>query len=213
MIQKPIIILGAGGHAKVLIDTLQRQSADILGITDPDPNKIGENILGVSVIGDDNVIGTYNNDSIELVNGIGIIANEKKRQQIFRNLKNLGYSFASVIHKSAVLASDVELSEGIQIMAGAVVQPSCKIGTNSIINSRASIDHDTIIGAHVHIAPGATVSGGVQIGSGTLVGAGATIIQGVRIGELATVAAGAVVTQDVPDGATVMGVPAEVVKS
>ena len=110
MIQKPIIILGAGGHAKVLIDTLQRQSADILGITDPDPNKIGENILGVPVIGDDNVIGTYNNNSIELVNGIGIIANEKKRQQIFRNLKNLGYSFASVIHKSAVLASDIELS-------------------------------------------------------------------------------------------------------
>jgi len=212
MIQKPIIIIGAGGHAKVLIDTLKSQSANIIGITDPDPNKAGKNILGVPVIGDDAVIETYCNDSIELVNGIGMITNGNKRQQVFENFKKRGYSFANVIHHSVVLSSDVELSEGIQIMAGVIVQPGCKIGTNSIINSRASIDHDTIIDSHVHVAPGVTLSGGVQIGSGTLIGTGATIIHGVRIGKNAIIAAGAVVIRDVPDGATVMGVPAKVVK-
>lgn len=210
--QKPIIILGAGGHAKVLIDALQRQSANILGITDPDSKKIGENILGVPVIGDDGAINTYNNDSIKLVNGIGMVTNKTTRQQIFYHFKRQGYSFSSIIHDSAILSFDATLSEGIQIMAGAVIQPGCKIGTNSIINTRASIDHDTIIGAHVHIAPGVTISGGVQIGDGTLVGSGVTIIQGVRIGENTTVAAGAVVIRDVPNGVTVMGVPARVVK-
>ena len=212
MMQKPIIILGAGGHAKVLIDTLQRQSANILGITDPDPQKIGEYILGIPVIGDDDVINTNDNDLIELVNGIGVVVDKKRRQQIFYNFKRQGYSFTSVIHDSAILSPDAMLSEGVQIMAGAVIQPGCKIGINSIINTRASIDHDTIIGAHVHIAPGVTVSGGVQIGDGTLVGSGVTIIQGVRIGKDATVAAGAAVIRDVPDGVTVMGIPAKVGK-
>ena len=212
MIKKPIIILGAGGHTKVLIDALHQQSANLLGITDPDPQKIGENILGVPVIGDDDVIYVYNYDSIELVNGIGMIANEKRRQQIFDSFKCQGYKFASVIHDSVMLSSEVELSEGVQIMAGAVIQPGSKIGTNSIINSRASIDHDTIIGNHVHIAPGVTISGGVQIGNGTLIGTGATIIQGIKIGTNSIVAAGAVVIRDVLDGMTVMGIPAKVVK-
>ncbi len=212
MIQKPIIILGAGGHTKVLIDVLQRRSTKLLGITDPDPKKIGKSILGVPVIGDDYVITFYNNETIELVNGIGMVANKKLRQQIFYSFKNLGYSFTSVIHDSAIISSDVELYEGVQIMAGAIIQPGCKIGINSTINSRASIDHDTFIGAHVHIAPGVTVSGGVQIGDGTLIGTGATIIQGINIGAYSIVAAGAVVIRDVPDGVIMMGVPAKVVK-
>ena len=207
-----MIIFGAGGHAKVLIDVLHGQSASLLGITDPDPRKRGENILGVPVIGNDDVISNYHNDSIELINGIGMIANEKKRQQIFCIFKRKGYTFANVIHNSAIISPYVELSEGIQIMAGAVIQPGSEIGTNSIINSRASIDHDVIIGDHVHVAPGVTVSGGVQIGDGTLIGTGATIIQGIKIGVCSIVAAGAVVIRDVPDGATVMGVPAKVVK-
>jgi sugar O-acyltransferase (sialic acid O-acetyltransferase NeuD family) len=212
MKKKPVIIIGAGGHAKVLIDTLKSQSVNIIGMTDTDLNKVGKTILGVPVIGDDTVVDNYNNDSVELVNGIGMVANKKTRQQIFDNFKKRGYSFASVIHHSVILASDVELSEGIQIMAGSVVQTGCKIGKNSIINSRVSIDHETIIGSHVHVAPGVTLSGEVLIGSGTLVGSGATIIQGVKVGENAIVAAGAVVVRDVPDGATVMGVPAKVVK-
>lgn len=212
MTKKPMIILGAGGHSKVLIDALQRQSANIIGITDPDPSKIGENILGVPVIGDDDVISKHNQESIYLVNGIGMIDSNQRRKDIFYSFKNRGYSFASVIHDSAVISDNAVISEGVQIMAGAVIQPGCKVGSNSIINSRASIDHDTIIGVHVHIAPGVTVSGGVRIGDSTLISAGATIIQGINVGVYAIVAAGAVVIRDVPDKAKVMGVPAKVVK-
>lgn len=212
MIKKPVIILGAGGHSKVLINALQRQSANIIGITDPDPSKIGENILGVPVIGTDDVISKHNQESIYLVNGIGMIDNNQRRHDIFYSFKNRGYSFTSVIHDSAVISADAVISEGVQIMAGAVIQPGCKVGSNSIINSRACIDHDSIIGVHVHIAPGVTISGGVQIGDGTLIGIGATIIQGINVGAYAIVAAGAVVVHNIPDRAKVIGVPAKVVK-
>ena len=208
MTQSPIIILGAGGHTKVLIDVLLSQSKILLGITDPDPANLGENILSVPVIGDDYVITAYNHTLIQLVNGVGTIT---KRQQLFNTFKSLGYKFASVVHDFAMLSKEIDLCEGVQIMAGSVIQPGSKIGTNSIINSRVSIDHDTIVGSHVHVAPGATISGGVQIGDGVLIGAGATIIQGIKIGSNAIVAAGAVVIEDVPDGSTVMGVPARVV--
>jgi UDP-perosamine 4-acetyltransferase len=212
MMKKPLIILGAGGHAKVLIETLQHQSANILGITDPDPQKIGDNILGIPIIGGDDLIFKHDQESIALVNGIGMVDDSQRRQQIFYTFKNQGYRFAGAIHGSAVISPAVKLSEGVQIMAGAVIQPGCKIGTNSIINSRASIDHDAIIGAHVHIASGATLSGGIKVNDGTLIGAGSTIIQGITIGVHCIVAAGAVVIRDVPDGATVMGVPAKVVE-
>ena len=213
MIKRPIIILGAGGHTKVLIDTLQTQLVNLLGITDPDPNKFGQNILGVPVIGDDDSISKYNNKSIFLVNGIGIIDNSNIRCQVFHCFNKRGYSFISVVHDSAIISPNTELSEGVQIMAGAVIQPSCIIGVNSIINSGARIDHDTVIGSHVHVAPGVTISGGVIIGDGALIGAGATIIQGIKIGTHTIVAAGAVVIKDVPDKVTVMGVPARVVEN
>jgi UDP-perosamine 4-acetyltransferase len=212
MISNPIIIIGAGGHAKVLIDALQRQSANIIGVTDSNPEKKGENILGVPVIGNDEIIMTYENDFVKLVNAIGRVSRENKREQIFKSFKCKRYKFAHVIHNTAVLSSDVKYSEGVQIMAGSVIQPGCKIGTNSIINTGAIIDHDTFVGAHVHIAPGVTISGGVQISDGSLVGVGATIIQGIKIGANCIVAAGSVVIRDVPDGAIVMGIPAKPAK-
>lgn len=212
MNKRPIIILGAGGHAKVLIDTLQNQAANLLGITDPGPNKFGQVIFGVPVIGNDDSIFKYNNKSIYLVNGIGMIDNSDRRRQIFKYFNRCGYNFASVVHDSAVISPNTEFFEGVQIMAGAIIQAGSTIGINSIINSRANIDHDTIIGAHVHIAPGVTISGGVRIDDGTLIGAGATIKQEIKIGSNCIVAAGAVVIRDVPAGTTVMGVPARVVE-
>lgn len=208
---RPLIIVGAGGHTKSLIDILQSQAVKILGITDTDVNKHNEKLLGFSIVGEDKVILQYHPESLFLVNGIGMVQS-RHREEIFRFFKRSGYNFAQVIHQSAVVSSNAELLEGVQIMAGAVIQPGCSIGANSIINTGALLDHDTVIGAHVHIAPGVTISGGVQINNGTMVGAGATIIQGIEIGANSIVAAGAVVTRDVPESTMVMGVPAKVVK-
>ncbi len=208
---RPLIIIAAGGHSKVLIDTLKSYSANIIGITDSISNKCNITVLNIPIIGEDDIISKFSAEDIYLINGIGKINGHSRRQEIFDCFKRYGYQFAQVIHKSAIVSSNVELSEGIQIMAGAVVQPGSIIGANSIINTGAILDHDTFIGSHVHIAPGVTISGGVKIGDGALIGAGATIIQGVKIGANSIVAAGSVVIREVAAGATVMGVPAKVV--
>lgn len=205
-----IIVLGAGGHAKVLIDSLLASSAVIAGIVDPDPALAGTTILGVPVLGGDDVFGEFPPSEVRLVNGLGSVGLPVKRQQLFERFKELGHSFASVVHPSAVVAPDVEIGEGAQIMAGVVIQPGCRIGANVIINTRASVDHDCVIGDHVHIAPGVTLSGGVVIGKDAHIGTGATLIQGVTIGYGSIIGAGSVVIKDVPTGVTVVGVPGRV---
>ncbi|QXE90592.1 acetyltransferase [Geomonas subterranea] len=207
----PVLIIGAGGHAKVLVEALLAEGALIAGMLDADPARLGDSVLGVPVIGDDNTAEDFPRDAVRLVNGIGSIGLPEMRRSIFERFSARGYRFATVVHPSAVVASDVELGAGAQIMAGAVLQPGCRIGDNVIINTRASVDHDCTIGDHTHIAPGVTLSGGVTVGSGCHVGTGATVIQGVRIGDGSVIGAGAVVTKDVAAGLTVVGVPAKVV--
>lgn len=203
-----LIILGAGGHAKVLIDALIASSAVINGIVDPNPALSGTSILGVPVLGGDDVVAGFDPSHIRLVNGVGSIGLPLKRQQVFDKFKAMGYGFATVAHPSAIVSSDVIIGEGAQIMAGAVIQPGCQIGSNSIINTRASVDHDCIIGDNVHISPGVTLSGGVVVGAGSHIGTGATLIQGISVGSGSMVAAGAVVTKSFTDGAILRGVPA-----
>jgi sugar O-acyltransferase (sialic acid O-acetyltransferase NeuD family) len=205
----PVIVLAAGGHAKVLIDALKLMQAQVLGIVDADPAKSGQLILGVPVLGGDDEVGKHRTDMICLVNGLGSVRGTASRLALFERFHNNGYRFASVIHPSAILSSEVAMCEGVQIMAGAVVQNGCSLGANAIINTRVALDHDCRIGDHVHVAPGATLSGGVEVGNGSHIGTGATIIQGIRIGSNCLVGAGAVVIRDVPDGATVLGVPAK----
>jgi sugar O-acyltransferase (sialic acid O-acetyltransferase NeuD family) len=208
----PIIILGAGGHSKVLIDALRQRKTKIIGATDCQADKKGKLIQGVDIIGNDDAILAYATDTIRLVNGIGSVGIPFHRKHLFCKFTGLGYVFTDVIHPSAVIAADVHIFEGVQIMAGAVIQTGCSIGKNSIINTTASIDHDCMIADHVHIAPGVTLSGGVKIGENAHIGSGATIIQGVKIGQNSLVGAGAVVVKDVPDNITVIGVPAREVR-
>ncbi len=209
--EKPVIILGAGGHSKVLIDILRVDHIPIQGITDPFIDK-GTFVNGIKVLGNDNEIENFNLEAIEIVNGIGFVNITSNRNKLYERFKNKGYTFKSLIHKSAILADDVVLSEGVQIMAGAILQTSVVIGVNSIINTGAVIEHDSKVGKHSHIASRAVLLGNTTIGNNSLVGAGSVIIQGVKIGESCIVGAGAVVTKDVKDGMTVVGVPAREVK-
>jgi sugar O-acyltransferase (sialic acid O-acetyltransferase NeuD family) len=204
----PVIVISAGGHARVLISVLKTLNITILGITEAAPDRVDDKIKGLSIIGGDDKILDYLPDTVALVNGIGSIATTVKRKAIYVKFKNAGYSFANVIHPSAMIMDDVQLGEGVQIMAGAIVQPGCVIGDNSIINTGAIVDHDCMIGEHVHVAPGAVLSGGVHIGAMTHIGTSAAVIQGVQIGQAAVIGAGSVVVNNILPGIKVVGVPA-----
>ena len=207
----PVLVLGAGGHAKVLIEALSTASVEILGVVDPDPALMGMTVLGIPVLGDDREVLKYSSGTVRLVNGLGSIGLPNRRQSLFEQFKAKGYNFATVVHPSAVVAADAQLGEGSQVMAGVVIQPSCHIGANSILNTRVSVDHDCHIGDHVHIAPGSVLSGNVSVGKSSHIGTGSTIIQGINVGRHTVVGAGSVLLKDVPSGVTVYGVPAKVV--
>ncbi len=208
MKEKPVILLGAGGHAKVLLDILLEQNIEILGIAEKDGADLPPDLCGVPVIGSDSDVQQYPPDKVELVNGIGSIGSTALRQKVYEKFKRQDYCFAQVIHPRAVVSRRALLGEGVQIMAGAVVNIGTRIKENSIINTNASVDHDCLIGAHVHIAPGVTLSGGVMVGDGSHIGTGTSVVQGLEIGTHVIVGAGAVVVNDVEVGRTVCGVPA-----
>jgi UDP-perosamine 4-acetyltransferase len=179
----PLVIVGAGCHARVLIDALACVGRSVLAALD-----------------DDDAIKGYPASDVELVNGVGSFKTTAQRDAIYRRFNDLGYRFARIIHPSAIISYSAVLGDGVQVMAGSVVGPGAAIGVNSIINTRAAVDHDCRIGESVHIAPGATLSGSVSIGDGTHIGTGAVVIQGISIGRRCLIAAGAVVYRDLPDG-------------
>lgn len=204
---KPVIIIGAGGHAKVLAEALRKQGVKILGALDICPTS-KDRVAELPIIGDDSAIRAYSCDAVELVNGVGSVGDTSRRADIFYKFKNMGYVFCSVIHPTAVVAENCILNEGVQIMAGAVINAGVTIDADTIINTGAIVDHECHIGRHAHISPGVVLSGGVQVDDCCHIGTGATVIQGINIGGHALVGAGAVVIRDVAAGAKVIGVPA-----
>ncbi len=184
------------------------QGYQIVGYTDV-TNK--GKLWGIHYLGDDSVVETYSADKILLANGLGSIGDNSGRMRLYLSFKEKGYSFINAIHPSAIISPNAIVGEGVQIMAGAVIQAGTKLGCNTIVNTRASVDHDCIIGEHVHIAPGATLSGGITIHASSHIGTGAVIIQGIVVGTSSIIGAGTVVIRDVPEQTKVVGVPAKII--
>ena len=201
MKNKPIIILGAGGHAKVVAEALIKSGKEILGFLKPEGKK-GSQYYNFDVLGDDSVLANYHPDNVLLANGVGALPNESLRWQLALSMRQKGYRFTTVIHPDSVIANDVCLDEGVQIMAGVVIQPTVKIGKDTIINTGALIDHDCTIASDCHIAPGVTLCGGVDIKSNVYIGSGTNIIQGISLGKKSIVAAGSIIYKDLPEGVT-----------
>lgn len=209
---KPVIIIGAGGHTKVLIDVLRLKSINIVGILEADKHKVGAFFCKVPILGFDDEIKCYDPNDILLVNGLGSVGLPIKRQIIFDTFKNKKFNFATVIHPSAIIAQDVVVEEGCQIMAGVIVQAGSRIGYNSILNTGVIVEHDCVIGNHVHLAPGAVLSGGILIDDTTHIGIGAKIIQNIKIGNHVVIGAGSVIIKNVPNDVVIAGVPGKVVR-
>ncbi len=195
---KPVLLIGSGGHARVVADMLRCSGREILGILSPDLRR-GEDVSGIKVLGDDEVIRNYSPEHIELANGIGALPSKVLRWTLAKSFREKGFCFSTIIHPGAIVARDVRLAEGVQIMAGAVLQPGVTVGRDTIINTRVSVDHDCRIAECCHLAPGVTLSGDVSVGRLSHVGTGACAIHGVSIGKEVIVAAGSIVYRNIPD--------------
>lgn len=194
---KPVIIIGTGGHARVLADGLNLINRSILGFTDHNPKFKSWN--GIPVIGTDKTIESYDKNKIELINGVGSLPFDDKRIKIYKKFKELGYSFATFIHPTAYVAKDCHISEGCQILAKACIQPGSIIKENVIINTGAQIDHDCSILDHCHLAPNATLCGTVTLAQGVHVGSNATITQEIDIGADSIIGAGSTITENIDE--------------
>jgi sugar O-acyltransferase (sialic acid O-acetyltransferase NeuD family) len=202
-IKKPVIIVGAGGHAKVIIEALLLSGVEIIGCTSLN-DKIGILCQGIRVLGGDDVIFSYKPEDIMLANGIGSLPNQSTRWDLAVKMRARGFKFMSVKHPSIIISKNVKLEEGVQIMAGSIIQSGVIIGQDSIINSGSILDHDCLIGSQCHISPGVTLSGGVQIDNRTHIGTGTVVIQNVVVGSDTVIAAGSVIYQDIPNNITLI---------
>jgi sugar O-acyltransferase (sialic acid O-acetyltransferase NeuD family) len=199
-----MILYGASGHGKVVLDILTKCGIEPKYFVDS--NTTLESFYGYKVVVDDTFIKNLQSPNDTVIITIG--ANELRLQIS----KTLNTKFGRAIHPSSQIGLECNFGEGTVIMAGTVINPSTNIGSHVIINTSASVDHDCNIADFAHISPNATLCGGVNIGEGTQVGAGAIIIPQVSVGAWSVIGAGATVVSDVPDYAVAIGTPARVVK-
>ena len=206
MTGRPVIVLGTGGHAAAVIGLARRAGRAVRGCVGPERPMFPESLA--PYLGNDDVLRALQRDSVELAMGVGSIGDVSCRRELFETAKAAGFQFATLCDPAAHIVQDVEIMEGAQVMAGAVIQILASIGPNAIINTGAIVEHHCKIGAHVHVAPGAVVCGAATIEQGTHVGANATVLQGVWVAAGSVIGAGAVVVRDVSVRARVKGNPA-----
>ena len=208
---KNIIVLGGGGHAKVVTSVLQRDPKyNILGFLDDDQSK--KEMLGTKRLGSLLPVSDALEKSFFAI-GIGHLGNTKHREKIIEEYKQKGHIMEKVIAPTAIINHEVTLGDGVVILDVVILQPSVIIGDYSIINTKVSVDHDCHINNHVHIAPGATLSGNVMVGNRVLIGTGASIIQGVTIEDDCIIGAGSVIIHNCDKkGGVYVGSPAELIK-
>jgi sugar O-acyltransferase (sialic acid O-acetyltransferase NeuD family) len=207
-----VIIVGAGGHAQVIADALicrarLGEKLELIGFLDDDLSLKGKVFLGAPVLGRIDELDACKHDA--LVVGIG---NNRTRMSVYNRLQSKGARFLSVIHPSAVIASDAAIGQGTVVFGGTVINTGSVIGPNVIVNTGATIDHHAHIAAHAHIAPGVHLGGTVTVGEGAFFGIGSNVLPNLTIGNWSTIGAGAVVVNDIPSNVTVVGVPAKVIK-
>lgn len=206
-----IIVIGGGGHAKVIISIIKKlKNFEIVGYTDLE-NK--GSLLGIIYLGiDDNLYNLSKNGIRYAALGIGQIKSTFSRERVVQNALEVGFIFPPIISPNSILNEEVEIGNGTVVMDGVVINCGTRIGDYSIINTNSSIDHDCKIGSFTHIAPGVTLSGGVQIGNRVLVGTGSNVIQQVTIADNSIISAGSSVQKSITIPGIYRGVPAELIK-
>ena len=202
-----LVIVGASGHAKVVIDIVEKEGRlRIASLLDDNPALHGKAFFGYRVAGQTASIiaGASGERPLVLV----AIGDNSVRRRIAGWLRENGFELARAVHPHAQVGRGATIGAGTAIMAGAVVNSDAAIGENVIVNTGATVDHDCVVGDGVHLAPGVHLCGGVRVGAGAFVGAGTVIIPGIRVGDNAVVGAGSTLLEDVPENVKAAGSPA-----
>jgi sugar O-acyltransferase (sialic acid O-acetyltransferase NeuD family) len=196
-----VILIGGGGHARVVADCLLAQGIRIKGFFD---NRNNGYVLDLPFI------GNYNHTLHSEIPIIIAIGDNDARKRLAE--MEIRHSFATAIDASAICSTFSKVDEGSMILHGVIIQAGTKIGKHVILNTGCQVDHDCIIGNYAHVAPGSVLCGGVEVGEQTLIGARSVVIPKVKIGSSVTIGAGTVVTKDIPDFAVAVGNPARIIK-
>lgn len=210
--KKPLcVILGAGGHAKVVIDCMEQSALAIpYAVLDANPALWGKEIFGVPIRGGDKLLSELKQEGVtHFIPGVGGIRDNEPRRHVFEIGLASGLQPLTLIHPSAIRSRRITIGRGTVIFAGVILNPGVVVGDNCIINTGAILDHDCLIEDHVHIATGAKLSGTVRVGKDAHIGTGALVRNNICIGANAVVGAGAVVVSDVLPNTVVKGVPAK----
>lgn len=205
-----IVLVGSGGHAKTIVDTIERAGYyQIAGFIDC--GKIGREVYrGYRIIGhDEDMDAIFASGIHHAFIAIGFMGNSDLRGRLYHQFKLSGFSFPVITDPSAVIAKDTVIGEGTYIGRKAVVNVDAEIGMNCIVNTAAVIEHDGRVGDFSHVSVAGVLCGQVTVGKNAMIGANATVIQGITVGDGAIIGAGATVVKDVPGHCTVAGIPAK----
>ena len=205
----PVVILGAGGHAKVVIELLRAQGRPIAGLIDLDATP--RSVLEVPVLGDDSALAGLRAGGVR--HAIVAIGDNAAREAVARQAIERGFDLVNAVSPSASVSPTARLGQGVAVMAGAVINTDAFVGDLAIVNSGAIVDHDCHLAPGCHVGPGAALAGGVRLGAGVLIGVGASVMPGCAIGARTIVGAGACVVTDLEADVVAIGVPARTVRS
>jgi UDP-perosamine 4-acetyltransferase len=205
MTEMQIVVIGAGGHAAVLIELLRAAALySIIGVVDPDLSQ--SDVLGVPLIGGEDLLPALRQNGV--ASAVVALGSNRLRQAIGDRLVGWRFSLPPIVHPTAFVSPSATLGEGVVVMARAVIGARARANRLAIINTGAIVEHDNDIGAAAHVAPGVALAGNVRVGARALIGIGTAVRPGVRIGEDAVVGAGSAVVTDIAAGMTVAGAPA-----
>jgi sugar O-acyltransferase (sialic acid O-acetyltransferase NeuD family) len=205
-VSQALVVLGAGGHSRPLIDAALEAGFEIHGVIDLDYHGQSEHILGCEILGGPELL----DDATLPRAAVVAIGDNGLRRVWFERLQAGGWTLPRIVHPRALVSRFCEIGQGAFVNVGAMLNAGVTIGDDTIVNTGALVDHEAVVSAHSHIGPGARLAGRVTVGEQSFVGAGATVIQQVRVGDRAVIGAGAAIIRDVADGATVVGVPGRV---
>ena len=205
----PVALLGASGHAKVIIEILEEsREFAIAGCLCPDAQM--QDLLGYPILGSDEMLPVLFERGVR--HAFVAVGDNRLRRKLLVVVRALGFQPINAISTRATVSPRAILGWGVAIMPGVVVNVDTVIEDGTILNTVATVDHDCRIGACAHVAPGSNLAGNVTLGEGVFLGTGSHVVPGVSIGEWTVVGAGATVICDLPDRVTAVGVPARVIK-